>query len=143
MAAAAEESLMAYFGRRFKVKDPQSLVVDGIRFDSKLEVAHYRKLKMMEKAGEIRDVAYHTKYTFVVNGVEVGTYEADFTFMDKSTHQDEDGEASQVFWAPRVHDVKAWKTDKRNGKKKPILGPADTLRKNLMNACFGLEVEYV
>ena len=106
----------------------------GIRFDSKLEVAHYRKLKMMEKAGEIRDVAYHTKYTFVVNGVEVGTYEADFTFMEKSEER---------FRIPRIHDVKAWKTDKSNGKKKPILGPADTLRKNLMNACFGLEVEYV
>lgn len=57
-------------------------VVDGHRFPSKREAARYLELKMMQKAGEIRDLDLQPRYPIVINGVKVCTYIADFRYVD-------------------------------------------------------------
>lgn len=39
--------------------------VDGVVFDSKREAARYQDLRLMEKAGEIRDLQRQVKYTLI------------------------------------------------------------------------------
>lgn len=58
---------------------------DGIVFDSKLEIARYRELKLLIAAKEIDQLKYHEKFPCIVNSVVITTYEADFTFIDLKT----------------------------------------------------------
>ena len=75
----------------------QPTTVDGIRFDSTGEAQRYRELKLMEKAGLIRDLQLQTPFPcgwardpVVIrsagypNGRRV-TYRADFTYTDCKT----------------------------------------------------------
>lgn len=57
-------------------------VVDGITFDSKREAKRYGELKLLLQAGLIRDLSIHKRYTLIVNGHKVCTYEADFDYFD-------------------------------------------------------------
>lgn len=56
--------------------------VDGIRFASRLEAARYGELKLMERAGMIRELVTQKRYPLVVGGVLVATYVADFVYVD-------------------------------------------------------------
>ena len=60
----------------------QPVEVDGIRFDSKREAARWGILRLMEQAGEIRDLQRQVRFPLEVNGVKVTTYVADFTYRD-------------------------------------------------------------
>lgn len=77
-------------GRYGNVRKP---VHDGIRFDSKREFLRYMDLKILERAGEIRDLKVHPKYPITIGGIEIRiyskryhktgrhlTYEADFSY---------------------------------------------------------------
>lgn len=55
-------------------------IVDGIRFDSKLEAQRYGELKMLQCAGSIRGLRVHVPFLLVVHDVEITTYEADFVY---------------------------------------------------------------
>lgn len=55
-------------------------VVDGIRFDSKLEAKRYGELKLLQRAGAIRGLRVHVSFLLAVNNVEVATYQADFVY---------------------------------------------------------------
>ncbi|MDR9781615.1 DUF1064 domain-containing protein [Rhizobium redzepovicii] len=68
---------------------------DGITFDSKREAEVYRDLKVLESAGRISGFERQRKYELIVNGEIIGTYRADFAFID----HDHDGRF-------RVIDVK-------------------------------------
>lgn len=94
-------------------------VVDGIRFPSRKEARRYMDLKLMEKGGEIWDLRIHPRWDFVVNGVFVGSYTADFAYK-----------ARQSF-AETVEDVKSAGTRRARDW---------ALRRNLMRACHGIEV---
>jgi len=68
---------------------------DGIRFDSKREYLRYLDLRLLERAGEIRDLKVHPKYPITIGGVKIMvssnqhhkwdrhlTYEADFEYVE-------------------------------------------------------------
>lgn len=54
------------------------VVVDGIKFDSKLEAKRYGELKLLERSGEIEAFELQVKYPLIVNGVKICTYICDF-----------------------------------------------------------------
>lgn len=58
------------------------VVADGYCFDSKGEHARYCELKLLERAGQIRDLEVHVTYPIEVNGQRVCIYEADFRYFD-------------------------------------------------------------
>jgi len=92
--------------------------VDGIGFDSQREANRYRELCLMQAAGEIADLAVQPKWPFVVNGVVIGSYRADFAYLNRVTGQFV------------VEDVKSDATKTT----------AYRLRKRLLLACHGLQV---
>lgn len=62
----------------------QPVVIDGHRFASKLEGNRYAELKLLERAGEIRELRLHPSYQLVVDGQKVCAYVADFAYLDKT-----------------------------------------------------------
>ena len=95
--------------------------IDGLSFDSKKEARRYGELKLMEKAGEIRDLVFHPRYSFGVNGVHICEYEADFSYVPKERFD-------RICDREIVEDVKGYKTD------------VYKLKKKLMKAIHGIEV---
>ena len=62
-------------------------VLDGIKFDSKLEAERYTQLKMMERAGVIRDLELQPEYELIPSFKKDGktwrrtVYKADFRYI--------------------------------------------------------------
>jgi hypothetical protein len=79
-------------GNKFGAK---TTVFDGITFDSKREAEVYRDLKLLERSGRVSGFERQRKFDLIVNGKIIGTYRADFAFID----HDQDGRF-------RVVDVK-------------------------------------
>jgi hypothetical protein len=104
---------------------------DGIVFGSKGEMEYWFFLKSEQKAGRIRELRAHTKYTFIVNGVTVGSLKPDYTYINCSDN------------SVRVVDKKAWRKSPKTGKMSPIVNREWGMKKKLMLACFGLKVEEV
>lgn len=57
-------------------------VVDGIRFHSKRESERYLELKLLERAGKIKDLGRQPKFPIEVYGNKICIYIADFTYWD-------------------------------------------------------------
>lgn len=95
----------------------KSVLVDGIRFDSKLEAKRYGELKLLQRSGNIRGLRIHVPFLLVVNNVEVATYEADFVY-------ERDG---QVI----VEDTKGYAT------------PEYKIKRALMLALHGVQIKEV
>lgn len=96
-------------------------VVDGIRFDSLKEGKRYGELKLLEKAGIIRNLQADKKqirYQFVVNGQDVGRYTPDFVYVDDATN------------AVIAEDCKSPSSRTE----------AYMIRKRLMKALYGIEI---
>lgn len=89
--------------------------IDGIVFDSKKEAARYQELRMLERAGIIKELRCQPKFPLQVNGVSICTYIADFHYLDQSGRE-------------VVEDVKGMKT------------ALYRLKSKLMIACYGLRV---
>ena len=62
-------------------------VADGIKFDSRLEAERYAQLKMMERAGVIRDLELQPEYELIPSFKKGGktwrrtVYKADFRYI--------------------------------------------------------------
>ena len=54
--------------------------IDGHRFASRAEARRYEELRLLERAGEIRDLVVHPSFELVVGGQRVGAYVADFAW---------------------------------------------------------------
>lgn len=52
------------------------------KFDSKAEASHYDTLRTMRRMGEIRDLECQPRFPILVNGQNVGSYVADFRYLD-------------------------------------------------------------
>lgn len=91
-------------------------VIDGFRFASKLEASRYQELKLLEKAGEIRGLKIHPRFKLSVGEHHICAYVADFFYWDKRG-------------ALHIEDTKGVRT------------ASYLLKKKLMFACLGLEVE--
>ncbi len=66
------------------------LWIDGKRFDSQAEATRFRELQLLERAGEIEVLLHHPRFALVVNGVKIGTYEADAGYIDHGERVAED-----------------------------------------------------
>lgn len=88
--------------------------IDGITFDSKKEAGRYSDLKLMERAGAIRNLRLQVPYVFTHKGTKICTYRADFVY--------EDGSRSVV------EDVKGKRTRDY------------VIKRNLMKAFYGIEI---
>lgn len=56
--------------------------VDGITFASKKEARRYGELKLLERAGVIKDLELQKRFPLKVNGHLVCTYVSDFVYHD-------------------------------------------------------------
>jgi hypothetical protein len=102
--------------------------VDGIKFDSGLEANRYRELKLLERAGLVRDIECQPKFRLTCGGRPVliksqgypngrqATYRADFRYYDIERER-------QV-----VEDAKGYDT------------PGSRLRRAIVEAEFGVQV---
>jgi hypothetical protein len=77
-------------GKKRKYRN-DSVTIDGELFDSKREAARYQELKLMEKAGEIRDLRVKITYRLIERqdafddqpGLPATTYTPDFDYEEK------------------------------------------------------------
>lgn len=83
----------------------KKITVDGIVFDSRREAMRYSELKLMERAGVIRDLKRQVRYE-LIPAFDVGgkhyrptSYVADFVYTDTKTGKEV------------VEDVKGMRTD--------------------------------
>jgi hypothetical protein len=67
-----------------------SVVVDGLRFDSKREAARWGELRILERAGLISGLERQVRFPMVIAGQLVCTYVADFRYMDRGSQVVED-----------------------------------------------------
>ncbi len=101
---------MAY--RKYKAK---KAVIDGITFDSKKEAGRYQELKLLERAGVIKDLVLQPsfllqdKFKYKDKTERKIKYIADFKYLDTKT--------GKVV----VEDVKGYKTDVYKLKRKLFL----------------------
>lgn len=65
---------------RFSVAPKADRTVDGIVFASKTEAQRYAELRLMQRAGLIRDLELQPRFPLAVNGVHLGHYTADFRY---------------------------------------------------------------
>jgi hypothetical protein len=62
--------------------------VDGIKFQSKAEANYYGRLKVLKRAGMIKDFKRQVPFRIVVNGIFICTYKADFVVYHNSGTRD-------------------------------------------------------
>lgn len=60
----------------------QKITVDGITFDSKAEAKRWFDLRTLETNGLISRLERQVRFDFVLNGVNLGFYKADFRYFD-------------------------------------------------------------
>jgi hypothetical protein len=58
-------------------------VVDGYTFASQKEARRYGVLKLLQRAGEIKDLKLQVWFMIEVNGTHICDYVADFTYLNK------------------------------------------------------------
>ncbi len=114
--------------------------VDGIRFHSAKEARRYGELKLLVKAGKIRNLELQPVFTLMapvktpgiwwLNTKKIGTYRGDFQYEERGTVLVEGGCASET-WTLRVEDVKGVKT------------PVYQLKKKLVEAFHGIQIREV
>lgn len=117
METAEYKELKFQITPRMKYRNVKT-VIDGITFDSKKEAAYYRKRQALLKSGDIVKLEMQVRYDFVINGVKLGFYKADFR---------ETWSSGTVV----VVDVKGFKT------------PVFNLKKKLMLALHGIVIKEV
>lgn len=122
--------LPAKRGNKFRA---QKTRVGDIVFDSKGEAIRDSELVLMEKDGLISDLKRQVRFDFVVNGVHVAHFTADWTYRLKA-YVSPKGKALHsggVEQALVVEDYKSAAT--RKIRDYPI-------RKKLLKACFGIDL---
>lgn len=87
---------------------------DGITFASQKERNRYCELKLLERAGRIRNLELQPKFYFDINGIRCGFYKADFVYFE--------GEKRVV------EDVKGFKT------------PLYKFKKRIVAALYNVEI---
>lgn len=110
------------YGVRTDAAGKQARTVDGILFASLREAKRYGELKLLEKAGHIRNVEVQPSYPLDAFGVEcrpIGIYRADFSYWTRYTVSREGGPPIE-HWRAVVEDVKGFKTPLYRWKKKHV-----------------------
>lgn len=73
-----------------KYRSVRSQASDGTWFASKAECRRYEELRLLERAGEIRQLQIQPRFPIVIDGVKVCTYVADFAYVDRDKRTVED-----------------------------------------------------
>ena len=100
---------------RIRVSSPAARTMDGVLFASRAEMNRYAELRMMERAGIIRDLEIQPEYilqaAYIRGGKKIQAikYRADFRYLNTST-------ACII-----VEDCKGMKTEIYKLKKKLLL----------------------
>lgn len=96
---------MAY--KKYKNKKAE---IDGIKFDSKKEAERYLELKILEQAGEIKDLRLQVKFELVPKQADERSlnYYADFVYYDTAKEK------------KVIEDTKGFKTDLYIAKRKLV-----------------------
>ena len=98
----------------------RKIIVDGITFDSVREGQHWCELKLLQRAGEIKDLERQVKFVLIPAQRDPKTgkvierecsYVADFVFWENG----KDG------WTKVVEDAKGFRTPEYRIKKKLLL----------------------
>lgn len=119
------------------VRDSKKVTIDGIVFDSGHEGRVYSgQLKPLARSGAITQFQCHPKFTFIVNGVVVGTMKPDFVFVDAKGLFGPAG--CLLCW-----DAKGFKKSKKTGKLLPRVNREYGMKIKLLRALFALEVRCV
>lgn len=63
----------------------QKTVVNGIRFDSKMEANRYLDLRLLEMGNQIYELSLQPKIPLMVNGQKIGDYIGDFKYRESVT----------------------------------------------------------
>ena len=92
----------------------QPVWIDGIRFPSKKEGGRYLELKLLEKAGHIKNLELQPRYDLIINGKNCGFYKADFRFFEGGKR--------------KIVDVKGVRT------------PVYILKKKIVEALYNVEI---
>jgi hypothetical protein len=73
--------------------------IGGIRFDSVAESRRYQELRLLQAAGEIRELGVHPRYIVWMHGKDKIVYEADFCYTenDQQVTEDVKGVETAVF----------------------------------------------
>jgi hypothetical protein len=106
---------------RYKRSPKSERTMDKIVFASKAEMNRYGSLRLGERAGMVRDLKMQPSWKLTINGVDLGRYTADFSYLDR------DGNLV-------VEDVKSTGTAKERDYK---------LRVKLLEALHGIRVREV
>jgi Protein of unknown function (DUF1064) len=67
---------------RFPVAAKEFRRLDGIQFDSKLEMEFYAELRQRELAGEVAKIEYHPSWEVTINGGKLCKFTADFRYVE-------------------------------------------------------------
>lgn len=94
--------------------------IDGISFASKREAERYGQLKILERAGEVRNLRLQVPFPLRVAGELVCTYVADFAYEDR-----------RLGWTEVVEDAKGVRTREY------------AIKRKLMRAVHGVEIREV
>lgn len=77
------KSCVSKYGVRTDAAGKRERTCDGILFASKREMARYRELKLLEKAGEIFELELQRRFLLKVGEHTIGSYVADFWYCTK------------------------------------------------------------
>ncbi len=64
--------------------------VDNIKFDSKKEASRYLELKLLQRCKQISGLKLQTRFDFIINGMKVCFYKADFEYIENGKRVIED-----------------------------------------------------
>lgn len=100
----------------------KKVVVNGMTFDSEGEYSHYCHLRLLERAGQIRNLKHHVSFELIPSQVICGkrergtSYEADFVYEQAPD------------WKTVIVDFKGYRTDEY------------ILKRKMMKFLLGLDV---
>ena len=72
---------LASLGKHSKFRNTP-VVVDGVRFASKLEAKRWQELRLLERAGKITDLQRQPRYPIEVSGHHISVYYGDFSYVE-------------------------------------------------------------
>lgn len=114
------------YGVRIDRAGKEARTVDNITFDSLKEAHRYSQLKLLSRAGHIKDLIAdkkQIKWKLTVNGIAIGTYTADFLYWERLGETDK--------WKMVIEDVKGHRTRDY------------VMKRRLMMACHNIEIREV
>lgn len=123
MTRALKPAEYRAINRRHHKFSAKSRVVEGITFPSRLQAQRYGELRLLEKAGMIKELRLELPYRITINDQLVCVYKADFVYDEFVKEH-----AGWVEWRVVIEDAKGMQT------------PVYRLKKKLMKAVHGITI---